>query len=399
MIRYALTALVTALTIAAFAAPATAAPTTVEHSSGQEFGDIFDNTNTIMTENVPGGVGRIVDVNVQVRLDHTFLNDLKIMLRSGNGGTTVLSQSAGGAADDLGSGADTCESTFVTFDDEAPNRYLNYHLGPFTGGSYMPLTPLSGFDRTNYVDSWSLHVHDTSPGDQGMIHCWKLVFKVDVEAPTVSLTKPSAFHTVALSSSTPFAWTGSDASTSVSRYRMAYSTTNADGTGTINDQILYQGTGKTTSKTWATGKTHCVTPNAWDQVLFFGMGTTKCVYAPFKATSADKTGSWSNKTGRSGHYRAQYATTKSQGATLTSNTAAISTKAGIVATKCPGCGTVDVHIGATKLGTLNLHSSTVRKQRLYLFAVPAGPVSDKIKVTVTSKNKPVMIEGLAWMND
>jgi uncharacterized protein YjbI with pentapeptide repeats len=67
---------------------------------------------------------------------------------------------------------------------------------------------------------------------------------------------------------------------------------------------------------------------------------------------------------------------------------------GLVATTCATCGTVAVYIGATKVGTINLHSATTVARAPVTLPRFAASKTGVLKFVVTSTGKPVIIDGL-----
>ena len=64
---------------------------------------------------------KVTDVNVGVRITHTFDMDVVVTLVSPTGGLVPLVVGEGGSFDDFGSGATNCGGTLTTFDDSASN--------------------------------------------------------------------------------------------------------------------------------------------------------------------------------------------------------------------------------------------------------------------------------------
>jgi subtilisin-like proprotein convertase family protein len=120
-------------------------------------------------------VGSITDVNVSVRLNHTFDGDLVISLISPEGLTVPLSGNRGGNGDNFGVGTNDCSGTSTTFDDSAATS-ISVGTAPFTG-SFRPETPLSVLNGRNTEGTWILRVVDTASGDTGNIGCVTLEIK------------------------------------------------------------------------------------------------------------------------------------------------------------------------------------------------------------------------------
>jgi PKD repeat protein/subtilisin-like proprotein convertase family protein len=132
-------------------------------------------------DNTPAGVevpilvtdaGAVADVNVRVRLNHTYDSDLVIALVHPDGTVVTLVSKRGGAGDNYGSGATNCSGTFTVFDDAASTP-INSGAAPFAG-SYRPTQLLSTLNGKSVVGIWKLRVTDTGGGDVGTLYCFQL---------------------------------------------------------------------------------------------------------------------------------------------------------------------------------------------------------------------------------
>jgi subtilisin-like proprotein convertase family protein len=121
--------------------------------------------------NVPD-IGAVTDVNVSVRLNHTFTGDLVVSLVSPDGTIVALSSRRGGGGDNFGTGANDCSGTPTVFDDEA-TAAISSGAAPFAG-SFTPDQPLSAFDGKLTAGTWKLRVSDQAGADVGNLFCWKL---------------------------------------------------------------------------------------------------------------------------------------------------------------------------------------------------------------------------------
>ncbi len=110
----------------------------------------------------------IIDVNVQVRIRHDFVGDLKISLISPTGKQVVLSNRRGG------SGSQGMTPTL--FDDEGLQD-IAAGSSPFAG-TYRPDEPLGGFDGLNATGTWTLKIEDLAGGNAGFLDGWRLDLKV-----------------------------------------------------------------------------------------------------------------------------------------------------------------------------------------------------------------------------
>lgn len=145
-----------------FAAPAVAYST----------GDITHPLPDLSTTDIPivvSGSGPIADVNVKIRLNHTFDGDLVLSLIAPDGTTVVLSNSRGGSGDNFGSGANSCAGTPTTFDDSAVTL-IGAGVAPFAG-SFRPDQLLSILNGRQMNGTWKLRVADVGAADVGTAFC------------------------------------------------------------------------------------------------------------------------------------------------------------------------------------------------------------------------------------
>ena len=116
--------------------------------------------------------GAVGDMNVKVRLDHTFDRDLSLELIAPDGTTVSLAErrdAAAGGGDNYGTGANNCSGAPTTFDDAAGTP-ISAGVPPFSG-SFRPETPLSAFNGKNLNGTWKLKVSDNENQDTGTVGC------------------------------------------------------------------------------------------------------------------------------------------------------------------------------------------------------------------------------------
>lgn len=141
-------------------------------------GDISVPLPDVSTVDIPINVpetGAITDVNVRVRLNHTFDGDLEIRLVHPDGTAVVLSDNRGGAGDNFGAGANDCTGTPTVFDDQAAATIAS-GAAPFVG-SFKPDQPLSALNGKPSNGTWKLRVTDTASLDVGTAFCVTLEIK------------------------------------------------------------------------------------------------------------------------------------------------------------------------------------------------------------------------------
>lgn len=105
----------------------------------------------------------IVDVNVKIRLTHTYDGDITLILIGPDSTPVNLSLKRGGSGNDY---------TDTIFDDEAAATIAS-GSAPFTG-SFRPDQPLSAFDGKNSAGTWTFKVVDSASIDVGTIDAFEL---------------------------------------------------------------------------------------------------------------------------------------------------------------------------------------------------------------------------------
>ena len=116
--------------------------------------------------------GTIGDVNVSVRLNHTFDGDLLLRLIAPDGTEVNLANNRGGAGDNFGAGANDCSGTPTVFDDSAGSP-IGSGVAPFAG-TFRPENPLAALNGKEMNGTWKLRVTDTAALDVGTVGCVQL---------------------------------------------------------------------------------------------------------------------------------------------------------------------------------------------------------------------------------
>ena len=118
-----------------------------------------------ITQNLP-----ISSMEVRVNINHTFVGDLVLRLRSPQGTTvTLLSQSCGGG-----------EDIDVLFSDEGSSLSCGA-ASPVVSGTVLPVDNLSAFEGESSQGIWVLEVQDTAAADGGSISSVSLEYCVEGE--------------------------------------------------------------------------------------------------------------------------------------------------------------------------------------------------------------------------
>lgn len=141
---------------------------TASYSSGNIAAPIPDVSSVEIPINV-SDVGAVADVNVRVRLNHTFDGDLVLRLMAPDGTSVALANNRGGAGQNFGTGANDCSGVPTVFDDSA-SIAIGSGAAPFAG-SFRPDSPLSAFNGKAVNGIWKLIVSDTAAIDVGTVGC------------------------------------------------------------------------------------------------------------------------------------------------------------------------------------------------------------------------------------
>ncbi len=126
--------------------------------------DVFTGTSTL---NIPSGTS-ISDVNVNLNISHSWVNDLKVTLKSpSNTVVTLFDRKCSAAVGNIDVNA--------VFDDSGTDIVCNPGPTPAgISGTVIPLQALSGFNGLNPVGNWVLTVTDSFNGDGGSLNSWSL---------------------------------------------------------------------------------------------------------------------------------------------------------------------------------------------------------------------------------
>lgn len=126
-----------------------------------------------VTSTLPVAVtGVVVGVKADVRLDHTWLDDLVIRLRHPDGMPVTLLSHIGDSSANLGSGDCGPDVAWTQFDDAA-TQGIRSGNAPYVG-TFRPDEPLSTLTNRPVAGNWQLRIADTSLEDVGTLLCWQL---------------------------------------------------------------------------------------------------------------------------------------------------------------------------------------------------------------------------------
>ncbi|HEU5179706.1 MAG TPA: S8 family serine peptidase [Candidatus Polarisedimenticolia bacterium] len=133
---------------------------------------LIPDLTTVESSIVIPDAGVVGDVNVKVRLDHTFDGDLVISLVAPDGTVVNLSNLRGSSGDNFGTGNNDCSGTSTVFDDSAGTSIAAG--APPYAGSFTPEQPLSALNGKTITGTWKLRISDTANIDTGTLGCWGL---------------------------------------------------------------------------------------------------------------------------------------------------------------------------------------------------------------------------------
>jgi len=212
-------------------------------------------------------------------------------------------------------------------------------------------------------------------------------FTVDRTAPALTVTSPEPFT---LAPSVALTWKGTDTGSGIASYRYRYqraAATSAFGPFTMPSTT----TAAKATVALAPGYTYCFQVQAVDKVGNTSpYGPSRCTTRPLDDTGLATSKGWT-RSRASAYYGSTIVQTKTKGAQLA--TRATFRQLALVVMTCPSCGTVNVYSGSSLLKTINLTSSTTRRQ--VLIALPVVNMrTATITVRATSTNKTVAIDGL-----
>ena len=134
---------------------------------GQE--DLTEFTFTIEETEV------IENVQVGLRLDHTYVADLNISLIHPDGTEVLLARRNGGSQNNYGEGTQDCSGNLAYFTDGAAEG-ISDRTPPYVG-EIRPKEPLSAFNGKSTAGDWTLKIIDDWDYDQGTFFCGRLTIE------------------------------------------------------------------------------------------------------------------------------------------------------------------------------------------------------------------------------
>jgi hypothetical protein len=127
-----------------------------------------------------------------------------------------------------------------------------------------------------------------------------------------------------------------------------------------------------------------------------GWGDETCTSLFLDDRSLTRSGHWTRGSG-SGFFLRTYSSSRSKGAALT-KAGVVAKELAVLVEKCPRCGSVEVMFSGAPLKSIDLAAASTKKEQT--IELPAFPTVETGTVTikVTSKGKPVVIDGLGVLN-
>jgi subtilisin-like proprotein convertase family protein len=141
------------------------------YSTGNISTPLPDNT-TVDVPIVISDLGGVADINVKVRMDHTFDGDVTISLVAPDNTIVPLIVNRGSSGDNFGSGSNDCQGTHTVFDDSAATA-ITAGAPPYAG-SFKPESPLTAMNGKSVTGTWKVRFNDNANQDVGIIGCVQL---------------------------------------------------------------------------------------------------------------------------------------------------------------------------------------------------------------------------------
>lgn len=282
---------------------------------------------------------------------------------------------------------------------------------PFAGGSatfnldggvlpegitMSPSGTLSGTPTT-----WGTSIFQVRATDGVTTERTKYSLRVlDSDDPIVAINSPwpATAHSSSVTTSLkhPVQWTGVDETTGIANYDVRYRRVqwnSGEFTSWVYPSAWQETTKRKANHGLAKGYTYCYTARATDDSGRTGpWSPQRCTIAPLDDMSLSASAGWVRKTSTA-YFKGSALMAKSSGKTLT-RTNVRAARLGILASTCPTCGKVEVSIGNTVLGRINLARGTrLLHRKVLLLPKFTAPVSGTVKIRTLNK-LPARIDGL-----
>lgn len=221
----------------------------------------------------------------------------------------------------------------------------------------------------------------------------------DPDLPVAAVNNPAVSsatsHPVTGSLVQTVRWAGTDATSGVATYDVRVR--RAPWNSTFKPfayPAAWQGTAaRQANHSLLAGNTYCYSARAVDRSgRKGGWSPERCTVAPLTEASLTRSSGWTRVTG-SGYHGGAALATKTKNATLT-RTGARLARVGLIATTCPSCGTVDVFVGATKIGRISLARGSSTLNRKPILLPRFGSRTGTVRVKVVTSGRMVRVDSL-----
>ncbi len=135
---------------------------------------IPDVATAYSTNLVSAGLQAIDDVNVALRINHTFDGDLIIAVQHPDATEVLLALNRGVSGHNFGTGTPPGPTTNTLFDDQAATAIASGSAPFINAGGYKPDGVLSQFNGKAVSGAWRLRTSDTAAQDAGTNLGWNL---------------------------------------------------------------------------------------------------------------------------------------------------------------------------------------------------------------------------------
>ncbi|MGD9611925.1 MAG: alpha-amylase family glycosyl hydrolase [Kiritimatiellia bacterium] len=113
----------------------------------------------------------VTDIDVRLRIDHTYDRDLVLALQHPDGSEVLLVNRRGRSGNDFGTG--DCGAAAYTVLDQGAALSITNGTAPFAG-TYRPESPLDAFNGKPLNGTWRLRMTDVDSQDAGTNRCWSI---------------------------------------------------------------------------------------------------------------------------------------------------------------------------------------------------------------------------------
>jgi 1,4-alpha-glucan branching enzyme len=128
---------------------------------------------SLLAIDLPGS-NTITDIDVRVRINHTFDRDITLGLQHPDGTEVLLVRRRGGSANNFGTGNGTCTTLVYAVFDQSAATSISSGTAPFAG-TYRPEATLATLNGKLLNGTWKLRMRDETTDDVGTNLCWQIV--------------------------------------------------------------------------------------------------------------------------------------------------------------------------------------------------------------------------------